>query len=162
MVTSIAQSRMEIGCVCVCVCVCDTTAQIRMMFGMETSMKDLISVRRLCWLGHTLRMSGDRIPKKLLLGWLSQTQPAHGAKLRWRNKARQDLKRFTIPESNWYHLCENRIVWRDVRQDGLQRVQNAGSHTAQFVCETCHQEFRRSQDIARHKCQTTRPQRKKC
>ena len=38
-----------------------TTAQIRMMFGMETSMKDLLSVRRLHWLGHTSRMSGDRI-----------------------------------------------------------------------------------------------------
>jgi len=45
--------------------------------------------------------------------------------------------------------------------EGLQRVQNAGTHTAQFVCETCHQEFWKSQDIVRHKCNTTRPQGKK-
>ena len=43
-------------------------------------------------------MSGDRIPKKLLFGWLPQTRPAHGAELRWRDKVRQDLKRFSIPE----------------------------------------------------------------
>ena len=47
-------------------------------------------------------------------------------------------KRFTIPESDWYRLCEDRIAWRGVCQEGLQRVQNAGTHTAQFVCETCH------------------------
>ena len=39
-------------------------------------MKDLLSVRRLPWLGHTSRMSGDRIPKKLLFGWRPQTQHA--------------------------------------------------------------------------------------
>ena len=68
---------------------------------------------------------------------------------------RQDLKRFSIPESDWYHLCEDRIAWRGVCQERLQRVQNAGTHTAQFVCATCHREFWRSQDIARHKYQTT-------
>ena len=103
-------------------------------------------------------MSGDRIPKKLLFGWL---RPARGAKLRWRDKVRQDLKRFTILERDWYRLCEDTIVWRGVCQDGLQKVQHAGTHTAQFVCETYHQRFQRSQDIARHKRQTTRPRGKK-
>ena len=66
-------------------------ARIRTMFGMETSIKDFLSVRRLRWLGHTARMGDDRIPKKLLSGWLPQIQPVHGAKLRWRDKVRQDL-----------------------------------------------------------------------
>jgi len=50
-------------------------------------MKDLVSVRRLRWLGHMARM-GDMIPKKLLFGWLPQT------------RLRQDLRRFSIPESD--------------------------------------------------------------
>jgi len=54
-----------------------TTAQVRTIFEIETSMKDLLSVKRLCWLSQTARMSDD-IPKKLLFGWLPQTQPAHG------------------------------------------------------------------------------------
>ena len=96
-----------------------TTAQFRMMFGMEISIKDLLSVRRVRWLDHTSRMSGER---KLLFGWLPKTRPVHGAKLRWRDKVRQDLEGFTIPESDWYCLCEGRITWRGVRQEGLQRV----------------------------------------
>jgi len=69
-------------------------------------MKDLLPVRRLHWLGHMAKMSDDRIPKKLLFGWLPQTRPAHRAKLRWRDKMRQDLKRFSIPESDWYCHCQ--------------------------------------------------------
>ena len=42
-----------------------TTAQIRTMFGMETSTKDLSSIRWLGWLGPTARISEDRITKKL-------------------------------------------------------------------------------------------------
>jgi len=67
-----------------------TTAQVRTMFRMEISMKDLLSVRWLRWLGHMARMSDNKI------GWLP-TQPAHGAKLRWSDKVRQDIKRFSIP-----------------------------------------------------------------
>ena len=65
-------------------------------------------------------MSGDRIPKKLLFRWLPQTWPAHRAKLRWRDKAKQGLKRFRILESDWYCLCEGKIVWRHACQDRLQ------------------------------------------
>ena len=61
---------------------------------------------------------------------------------------RQDPKRFSIPESDWHRIYEDRTVWRGVCQDGLQRVQNPGTHTTQFVCRTCHPEFRRGQDIA--------------
>jgi len=48
---------------------------------------------------------------------------------------RQDLKRFGIPESDWYCFSEDRIAWTGV---GLQRVQNAGTHTAQFLGGKCH------------------------
>ena len=42
-----------------------------------------------------------------------------------------------VPESDWYRL------WRGVYQEGLQRLQSAGTRTTQFVCEICHQEFQR-------------------
>jgi len=37
-----------------------------------------------------------------------------------------------------------------VCQDGLQRIQDAGPHAAQFACEIYHQEFWRSLNIARY------------
>ena len=135
-------------CVCVCVCCIRCTAccmrcigvsradqrirhltseRIRAMFGMETSMKDLLSIRRLRWLGHTARMDDVRIPKRLLFGWLPRSRPAHGVKLRWRDKVRQDLKRFCIAEAGWYCLAQDRTIWRDLCQQGLKKVQNAAS-----------------------------------
>jgi len=34
------------------------------------------------------------------------------------------------------NALEDRIAWRGVCQEKLRRVQNAGTHTAQFVCAT--------------------------
>ena len=76
---------------------------------------------------------------------------AHGAKLRWRDKVRQDLKRFCIAEAGWYCLAQDRTIWRDLCQQGLKKVQNAAPSTM-FACDICHRQFRRRQDIARHRC----------
>ena len=53
----------------------------------------LITARRLRWLGHVAWMDEERIPKKLLFGWLPERRPAHGT-MRWRDRVRKDLKRF--------------------------------------------------------------------
>ncbi len=67
-----------------------SSVQIAKQFGMEESMKDLITGRR-----HVARM---RIPNKMLFGWLPQRRSAHGTKMRWRDRVRIDLKRFLIEE----------------------------------------------------------------
>ena len=84
---------------------------------------------------------------------LPQPQPVHGAKLSWRDKVRQDLKRFGIVEADWHHLAKDQNVSRDVCQEGLQKVQNTAL-SAQFIC---HCEFQRRQDIVRHMYHTTCP-----
>lgn len=38
------------------------------MFGMKESVEDLITMRKLCWLGLMARMEEDRLPKKMLFG----------------------------------------------------------------------------------------------
>ena len=106
-------------CVCVCVCVYISSAQVRKQFGMEETLEDIIAARRLCWLGHLARMDEDRIPKKLLFGWLPQRRPAHGTKLRWKDKVRQDLKRFGIDEASWFRVAQERGLWRARCKEGL-------------------------------------------
>ena len=44
-----------------------TSIQIAKRFGMEDSLEDTITARRLRWLGHLARMEGDRVPKKVLM-----------------------------------------------------------------------------------------------
>ena len=155
-----------------------SSAQVRMTFGMKETLEETIAARRLRWLGHIARMDEDRMPKRLLFGWLPQRRPAHGTKLRWKDKVRRDFQKFHIDEDGWYSAAQDRGLWRAMCRDGLsacakERLERDGvrsegasvgvlgqpettSPSALFVCDTCHRSFRRRQDIARHKCQRTR------
>ena len=86
-----------------------TTAQLAERFGMNKSINHLLGQSRLRWLGHLARMSDSRTPKHLLFGWFSPKHPAHGVKLRWRDKVRQDLKSFSIPETLWYVQAQEQV-----------------------------------------------------
>ena len=66
--------------------------KVRQWFGMPTSLEVTIACRKLQWLGHVACMEDSCLPKQFLLGWLSHPHPAHGVKLRWRDKVRRDLK----------------------------------------------------------------------
>ena len=89
-----------------------SSVQIAKQFGMEESLEDLIVARRLRWLGHVARMEDHRLPKKILFGWLPQCHPAHGTKMRWRDRVRKDMKKFCIEEGNWSRLAQDRSGWR--------------------------------------------------
>ena len=77
-----------------------TTTELVSRFGMVESIGDLLIQCRLRWLGHVARMSANKHPKKLLFGWFPQKCPAHGTKLHWRDKVRQDLKKCGIDETS--------------------------------------------------------------
>ena len=151
-----------------------TSAEVRRRFGVEEVLEDVVVAKRLRWTGHVARMDDCRLPKKLLFGWLPQRRPAHGTKLRWRDRVRKDLKHFGIEESSWFHEAQDRSHWRALYKKGLttcteERQKKGRTHSApaaaidsapaapRIVCNTCFRAFRRRQDIARHKCQTTRP-----
>ena len=155
-----------------------SSVQVGQMFGMEESMEDIISARRLRWLGHVARMKEDRLPKKILFGWLPQCRPQHGTKLRWKDRVRKDMKKFNIDEGSWFAAAQDRGWWRGVCRRGFEactkkRVEmdrakclsraappGMASQTAPSTlnnCATCQRSFKRRQDIARHKCVTTRP-----
>ena len=149
-----------------------SSVEIARQFGMEESLEDLITARRLRWLGHVARMKEERVQKKLLFGWLPQRRPAHGTKMRWRDRARKDLKKFGVNERCWYSEAQERGRWRQQCKEGLvdateRRLREHDNHrrmaalsvpTLQpFTCNRCRRSFRRGQDIARHRCVTTRP-----
>ena len=149
-----------------------TSVQVRKIFGMEEALEDVITARRLRWLGHLARMEDIRLPKRLLFGWLPQCRPAHGTKLRRRDRVRKDLKRFHIDERIWYRIAKERGHWRAECREGLSKcteeslekdrmkreaaavsTSESTSTSALILCDTCRRSFRRRQDIARHKCQ---------
>ena len=159
-----------------------TSVQVSRRFGMEESLDDMIAFRRLRWLGHIARMEEDRLPKKILFGWLPQKRPAHGTKMRWRDKVRKDLKKIDIDEGRWFKEAQERGSWRTKCSQGLEKctrkrvemdkakqstnvaalgitaaTATGTGNCTNFHCDTCNRSFRRRQDLNRHKCVTTRP-----
>ena len=94
-------------------------------------------------LGLVARMSDTRHPKQMLFGWLPQKCPAHGAKLCWQDKVRQDLKKCKISESSWYKDAQDRIRWKAIYSAGLNQHMMAPLFDNPFVCTTCHRSFGR-------------------
>ncbi len=157
-----------------------SSVQVACQFGMEESLEDIVIARRPRWLGHLARMDDHRLPKKILFGWLPQRHPAHGTRMRWRDRVRKDLKKFNIDERRWYQLAQDRSSSRRNYRTGLEDVtearvaederrrtrvedsiKNSGSSTAtdkpyQCIRSVCERAFRRKQDIDRHRCVTTR------
>ena len=79
-----------------------------------------------------------------------------------------------MEEGRWYLMAQNRGQWRSKKQTRIRRVYTSmrtsttrdityGPSGApiqsrtDFICGNCQRSFRRSQDMARHKCNTTRP-----
>ena len=119
----------------------NSNEEMRKQIDMQTPLTVMITCRRLQWLGHVTRMDDAHLPKHLLFGWLSNPHPAHGVKLRWRDKVRRDLKKFSIDENTWYALVHDRQSWL------LQYTSGASTVPLQpqgdlLVCSVCTRSFR--------------------
>ena len=98
---------------------------VRERFHHEELTEYLLRKRRLRWLGHTMRMPAERLPKATLMadglrGW---KRPPGGQRKTWRKTVRtEDLRNFELKFSlkdwrtNWRLRCEtaaqNRSAWR--------------------------------------------------
>ena len=99
-----------------------TTAQLAERFGMRESISTLLSLSRLRWLGRVAHIPDDCIPKRILFGWLPRARPAHGVKLRWRDKVRQDLKNFSINDCLWYQQAQDQVLWKQLVNGGVENL----------------------------------------
>ena len=127
---------------------------VRSRAGLTVSLADMISCRRLRWLGHIARMNDNRLPKQLLFGWLPQCLPLYGVKLCWCDKVRHDLRTFHLDEAGWYVLVQDRQEWHRVCKGGSSVSSTA--RDGRFYCDGCQRSFSRSQDKARHSCDSVR------
>ena len=124
---------------------------------METATSK-VKKRRLEWLGHVARMPDHHIPKACLFGWMPQSRPRGGSRLRWRNLIKKDLKEIKVSEDQWYEVATtSRSRWRATYTEGLEESQtiityprNEEQPQNQFPCEECNRCFRRESDRKRH------------
>ena len=103
--------------------------------------------------------------------------------MRWRDRARKDLKKFGIEERSWYRVAQEEGSWRKrcrggledatekiMQEDEMRKRRKAAELSSEvsssqpgeatalpFKYDTCQRAFRCRQDIARHRCVTTHP-----
>ena len=105
---------------------CITSAQVRNKFGVDEILEDVVTAKRLHWLGHVARMNDDCLAKQILFGWLPLKRPAHGVKMRWRDRVRKDLKNFDIKEENWFEIAQERgeCIRTQERESRRKRIED--------------------------------------
>ena len=65
------------------------------IFGSE-NIVSVIKAARLRWAGHVMRMSDDRVPKKVLVNRVDGTRPRGRPKKRWIDCVESDLKELGV------------------------------------------------------------------
>ena len=139
--------------------------------NLETA-EDSLMAQRLRWLGHLERMEDHRLPKQLLHAWLPSTRPAHGVRLRWKDRIVKDLKmvgltstwsQFTQDRQKWKNVCAskiNSIVTSRVALENAQSSQKARDRAdpsrcqdqQPLLCTTCKRLFKSQTGEKRHNC----------
>ena len=80
---------------------------------MKELVQEMVTLRRLRWLGHVARMGDNRMPKQVC-----RARPFHGVKLRWKERVKRDL---TMLE-HWYWLAQDRKKWYDLYHERVEQV----------------------------------------
>ena len=90
----------------------------------------------------------------MLFGWLPQTRPQGGTRMRWRDVVRCDLRAIAMSDANWYDAALSRTSWRETYSAGLHADEQQARPAPQehVLCFKCKRSFRREGDKARHKC----------
>mgnify|MGYP000205827250 CR=1 FL=1 len=112
--------------------------------------------RQLRWLGHTIRMPPERIPRQVLYGELTAGRRSRGGqRKRLKDHYKASLKRFGVDPTSLEIHAPDRSRWRALCTDGAQRcakdidavmaARRAKRHAAPqggaFQCDSCRRCF---------------------
>ncbi|GFS16531.1 hypothetical protein ElyMa_006799100 [Elysia marginata] len=72
----------------------------------------LLQQTLLCWAGHVIRMSVERLPKRILYGELQSGARSHGGQMKiFKDTLKASMKDFNFDLTLWEALAQNRSAW---------------------------------------------------
>ena len=79
---------------------------------------EMVSSKRLRWLGHVARQADSWLPKRLMHSRLPSKASRGRPPKCWTDHIREDLEALKSLH-NWARLAQDRDSWRDIIQDSL-------------------------------------------
>ena len=90
-----------------------------------TSIQCMVEGAVLRWTGHVVRMSNDRIPKRVLYGRLVKGRSSGGNQVTYLNQAKRILRGCDIDPGDLETLAASRADWRKRYKDGTALAEAA-------------------------------------
>ena len=78
-----------------------------------------VTKRQLQWAGHVMRMSFERLPRKIMTAWTPSKRPVGCPSFTYGRGLHKALRKFNIPSDEWTVLSSNREIWRDIINSAL-------------------------------------------
>ena len=85
------------------------------------TVSNIVSHRRLRWLGHLARMPDERLPKRVLFGHMDGSGLRGRSQKQWMDYVREDLH-FAGLSITWWRKSQDRAGWRAAIECLLQRT----------------------------------------
>jgi hypothetical protein len=79
-----------------------------------------IKVRRLEWLGHIIRMDGDRMAKKVFISKPEGRRDIGRRKLRWLDDVENDIK--ALGKRRWRIKAQDRNEWTAIKREAKVKL----------------------------------------
>ena len=99
--------------------------------GLDSIYTTLIQTQ-LRWAGHVVRMSEQRLPKRLSCGELQQGRRSRGGqKKRFKDTLKVSLEAFQIDPDCWDQTAMDRTVWRHLLHKGSELFEAKQKSTAE-------------------------------
>ena len=82
-------------------------------------MHTVLKLTQLMWTVHVIRMSDERLPKKVFYGELQEGKRSQGGqKKRYKDTLKASLKDFDLPMVSWEQTAQVRSKWRGLINKG--------------------------------------------
>jgi len=91
------------------------------------------NTRLLRWAGHVARMPMNRLPRKLLTGWVNHKRPRGGVQMTFGRTLNKALLSAKIPVSfdKWHAHAQDRVDWR--RRIGLSKANSKKNYNTKIT-----------------------------